>query len=327
MADGYLPDEEMLAGLFALPSDEWEEIFALAGRVTEAHKGNVVFVRGIVEFSSHCRRECAYCGLNRFNTKLERFRLTDDQIVETALSGFAAGYKTAVLQSGEDAVFTAERLAGIVSRIKHQAPMAITMSAGEMPREDYAILREAGCDRYLLKHETADETLYRTLHPESELSDRVACLRSLKELGFETGGGFMIGLPGQTARTIAKDLLLLRSIPCDMAGIGPFIAHPDTPLGGCENGSPYVARQAVALARLLLPDANLPATTSLGVLSKTELSKIFSGGANVIMKKLNPPALREQYNIYPAEFSKCGDTVAERKELEQMLTSLGKTFD
>lgn len=328
MADGYRPTAAELAALLDAPAEVWQDVFALAAQVTKARKGDMVHVRGIIEFSSHCRRECQYCGLNRFHTDLPRYRMTIDEIAETAAAGCQAGYKTVVLQSGEDTWFTTERLCEMIQAVKSAAPgVVVTGSFGELPDNAYAALRQAGCDRYLLKHETADLALYRTLHPESRLADRIHALQTLKSLGFETGGGFMIGLPGQTSETVAQDLLLLADIPCDMAGIGPFVPCPGTPLADAPPGSPERTRRAVALCRLLLPDANLPATTSLGVLDKNERDSVFGSGANVIMKKLTPPQYRAQYEIYPADYSHIQSIAAERQQINALLEGLGKCYD
>lgn len=328
IADGYVPTVRELAALLDAPDGVWEDLFALAAAVTQAHKGSLVNVRGIIEFSSHCRRECRYCGLNRFHTSLPRYRMTVDEVAETAAAGWRAGYKTVVLQSGEDPWFTKERLCTLVRAVKDAAPgMAVTGSFGELPDGTYAALREAGCDRYLLKHETADPVLYRQLHPESTLDTRIHCLQTLKKLGYETGGGFMVGLPGQTSQTIASDLLLLHSIPCDMAGIGPFVPCPGTPLSAALPGSPVRTRRAVALCRLLLPEANLPATTSLGVLDASERDSVFQSGANVIMKKLTPPKYRAMYEIYPADYSHIQAIDTERQQLNALLDGLGKCYD
>lgn len=309
-----------LTALLAQP--DFSETFRQADHVRAQTVGDTVHIRAILEFSNICRRTCGYCGLNCRNQSLERFRMTPEEMIETAQQAAKAGYKTLVMQSGEDAWFSPARLAEIIREIA-KTSMAITMSCGEMPEADYALLKQAGVNRYLLKHETADPDLYARLHPDSTLEARVACLRSLKRLGFETGGGFMIGLPGQTLETIANDLLLLRDIGCDMAGIGPFIPHPDTPLGGAAAGSTETTKRAVALARLLLPACNLPATTSLGVLDAAEKDNVFSCGANVIMRKVTPDGYKEKYSIYPAAFGHT-DIVAERKQLEQAIRSLGR---
>lgn len=309
-----------LAGLLTL--QDFSPVYREADRVRREAVGDVVHIRAILEFSNHCRRQCRYCGLNSRNAACDRYRMTPEEMVDSARVAWEAGYKTIVLQSGEDPFFTSALLGEIVREIKRTG-LAVTVSCGEMPREDYAHLRACGADRYLLKHETADPVLYDSLHPCGTLSERVACLKTLKALGFETGSGFMIGLPGQTNETVARDLLLLREIGCDMAGIGPFIPHPDTPLRDLPHGSTELTKRAVALARLLLPKANLPATTSLGVIDGKEKNDVFSCGANVIMRKVTPDAYKQKYEIYPAALGHT-DIKAERAELENMIRGLGK---
>ena len=304
-----------------------EEYFKKADSITEERKGNVVNVRAIIEFSNYCRRNCAYCGINCTNKNIQRYRMSPEEIISTALVAYEAGYKTVVLQSGEDTFFTTDILCGIIKEIKSRCDIAITLSSGEMAEKDYALIKKAGCDRYLLKHETSDEELYLKLHPGYSLKDRKNCLETLKRLGFETGGGFMIGLPGQTVETIVNDILLLASIPCDMAGIGPFIAHPDTPLAKALPGSTNLTRRAIAATRMLIPDINLPATTSLGVRDLEERNKVFSGGANVIMKKVTPEEHRYKYEIYPVKQTKIKSVKEEREEINNLLKSIGKEYD
>lgn len=317
-------DRSALIGLLQADDDTFAPVFAQAGAVCRAQFGNTVRIRALLEFSNYCRRSCRYCGLNCRNAGLARFRLEPDEIVQTALEAAENGYQTVVLQSGEDPHYTPDMLCSIVARIKQGAPdIAVTLSCGEFPGEAYRQFRAAGCDRYLLKHETSDPEIYAALHPDSCLDERLRCLRDIKAAGLETGGGFMIGLPGQTAATIADDLLLLRSIPCDMAGIGPFLPHPDTPLRDHPHGSAMLTLRAVALARLLLPQANLPVTTALGVLDRAAAGQVFETGGNVVMRKVTPSSLRKLYQIYPAEFSET--TIAEgRRQLEEELLSRGK---
>lgn len=317
-------DRPALIELLQADDAAFAPIFAQAGAVCREQFGDTVRIRALLEFSNYCRRACRYCGLNCRNTKVARFRLEPDEIVRTALDAADNGYRTIVLQSGEDPYYTPDMLCGIVARIKQGAPdIAVTLSCGEFPTDAYRQFRAAGCDRYLLKHETADPELYAALHPDSCLDERLRCLRDIKAAGLETGGGFMIGLPGQTAATIADDLLLLRSIPCDMAGIGPFLPHPDTPLGTQAHGSAMLTLRAVALARLLLPQANLPVTTALGVLDRAAADRVFETGGNVIMRKVTPSSLRKLYQIYPAEFS--DTTIPEgRRQLEEELRKRGK---
>lgn len=306
-----------------LAMEDFSEIYAQADALRRETVGDTVHIRALLEFSNHCRRLCTYCGLNAANRGLSRFRMDPRDMVATAREAWEAGYRTIVLQSGEDPWYTPELLGDVVKQIK-KTGMAVTLSCGEYPEAVYHYWRDCGADRYLLKHETSDPTLYASLHPDSSLAERVACLRSLKRLGFETGGGFMIGLPGQTLSTIAGDLLLLQDIGCHMAGIGPFIPHPDTPLHGTSHGSTELTKRAVALARLLLPKANLPATTALGVLDGAQKENVFSCGANVIMRKVTPNNLKKLYQIYPASFADT-DIRTGRMETEAEIRALNRT--
>lgn len=303
----------------------FDEIFAYADDVRKKNVGEEIHIRALLEFSNHCKRECTYCGLNCNNKNVKRFRMTSSEIIDAAFQAHVAGYKTIVLQSGEDSFFTGKILGEIVREIK-KTGIDITLSCGELSDRDYAYLRQCGADRYLLKHETADRDIYAALHPRSSIDGRVHCLKTLKSLGFETGSGFMIGLPDQTAKTIAADLLLLKEIGCDMAGIGPFIPHPDTPLHSKNAGSTELTLRAVALARILLPNSNLPATTSLGVIDSTQKNKVFSCGANVIMQKITPACYKRLYEIYPSSLADF-DIPAGRKEVENLILSMGRIPD
>ncbi len=309
-----------LAGLLALP--DFGPIYAEADRVRRETVGDEVQIRAILEFSNYCKRRCRYCGLNCDNRSAHRYRMRPEEILRTAREAAQAGYQTLVMQSGEDVYFTPELLGELIREIKTTG-MAVTVSCGELDDAALAHLRACGADRYLLKHETADPALYDRLHPCGTLAHRVACLRSIKRLGYETGSGFMIGLPGQTLDTVAQDLLLLRELGCDMAGIGPFIPHPDTPLRGCAQGSTELTKRAVALARILLPKANLPATTSLGVIDGAEKNDVFSCGANVVMRKVTPDPYKQYYEIYPAHLDRT-DIAAQRRELERQIRKLGR---
>lgn len=309
-----------LCELLSLP--DFSEIYRQADQVRREYHQDIVHIRAILEFSNVCSRACAYCGLNCRNPKVERVRMSPEEMIENAALAWRAGYRTLVLQSGEDPFFTPALLGEIIREIV-KTGMVVTVSCGEMSDESYALLRRCGADRYLLKHETADPILYQKLHPDSTLEKRIACLKAIKRLGFETGGGFMIGLPGQTLETIAYDLLLLRKIGCDMAGIGPFISHPDTPLANQPSGGTELTKRAVALARLLLPKAHLPATTSLGVVNGKEKNDVFSCGANVVMRKITPDFYKEKYSIYPASFAPT-DVFADRAALEEQIRALGR---
>ncbi|MCI8645428.1 MAG: [FeFe] hydrogenase H-cluster radical SAM maturase HydE [Firmicutes bacterium] len=313
-------DKKELAELLAL--EDFEPIYQKADEVRRKTKGDIVDIRAIIEYSNICVRRCRYCGLNSDNKNASRYKMTEDEILDTARQAAEAGYKTIVLQSGEAPVFKIQELGEIVRRIKDMGP-AVTVSCGELSYEELRYLKECGADRYLLKHETADPKLYAELHPCGTLKERVTCLRTISGLGYETGSGFMIGLPGQSLMTIADDLLLLKELNCQMAGIGPFIPHPDTPLKDEKRGSTELTKRAVALARLLLPEANLPVTTALGVINKQEKESAFACGANVIMKKVTPDPYRAAYEIYPAQLEKC-DIEGDRKRLEEQIQALGR---
>lgn len=306
----------------ALALSDFSKVYKEADEIQRNHKQDIISIRAILEFSNYCKRQCIYCGLNCKNTKVVRYRMEPAEIIKESLKAKDAGYETIVLQSGEDLYYTAEMLGHIVKEVK-KCGIVITLSCGERSFEEYAYLRSCGADRYLLKHETADPALYEYLHPCGTLEERTNCLRNLKKLGYETGSGFMIGLPNQTHETIAEDLLLLEDIGCDMAGIGPFISHPDTPLKHAENGSTEMTKRAVALARILLPNANLPATTSLGVIDNDEKNNLFSCGANVIMRKITPDTYKKYYEIYPSQLGQT-DILKERRELETLISNLGK---
>ena len=300
---------------------DFSPIYKIADETRVRNVGNVVHIRGIIEFSNYCKRRCIYCGLNDDNP-IERYRMDGSEIVQLAKEAKRAGYKTIVLQSGEDPFFTVEMLGEIIEEIK-KLDISITVSCGELSFNDLKFLREKGADRYLLKHETGNSSLYAKLHPCGTLEKRVKCLKDIKALGYETGSGFMIGLPGQTLEIIAEDLLLLKELGCDMAGIGPFIAHADTPLANEPSGSTELTKRALALARIMLPRANLPVTTSLGVVNKVERDLAFSCGANVVMKKVTPDKYKKLYTIYPSVF--CHTNIIEdRNALEKEITDMGR---
>lgn len=317
-----LVNEKFLVSLLEL--ENFDEIYKEADKVCQENFSNQIHIRALLEFSNYCKRKCIYCGLNSQSTSVTRYRMSPDDIVAASLAAYDVGYKTIVLQSGEDGYFTAEILGDIVKRIKSDSPIAITLSCGELSYEDYAYLKKCGADRYLLKHETSDEKIYSHLHPCGTLENRISCLKNIKNLGYLTGGGFMIGLPNQTTDTIASDLLLLYEIGCDMAGIGPFIASPNTALANHPNGSTELTLRAVALARLLLPKAYLPATTALGVLEKAQKEKVFSCGANVVMQKITPVNHRKDYAIYPSDTSELSIQDG-RKAVELFIKGMNKT--
>lgn len=320
--EGYIPKPEELKPLLEGNADGY--LFQKANEMCLTQKGREVQIRAILEFSNYCRCKCIYCGLNCNNKQVSRYRMEPLEIVNTSVKAWEAGYRTIVLQSGEDLFYTQEIICDIVSQIKEKCDISITLSIGERSYKELKAMREAGADRFLLKHETSDESLYSRVHMGDTLRDRLNCLRDIKKLGYETGGGFMVGIPGQNLDIISRDILMLREIGCDMAGIGPFISHEDTPLRGNPNGDTVMTRRALAITRLLLPMANLPATTSLGVLSPKERDLVFSSGANVIMRKVTPWSERLKYEIYPTNFVQDKDIKTARKELEEYIESLDR---
>jgi biotin synthase len=265
-----------------------------------AHYGPRVFMRGLVEFSNYCKQDCMYCGIRASNRKADRYRLLPEDILACCREGYELGYRTFVLQSGEDYWYTEARLVDILRLVKEEFPdAAVTMSIGERSRETYEALYKAGAERFLLRHETASKELYESLHPSSmSFDNRMACLHMLKRIGYQVGAGFMVGLPGQTLEHLAEDLDFLHRFQPDMIGIGPFIPHSETPLKDAKGGTVEQTLVMVALARLLVPKANLPATTAMGSLDPQGREKAIKAGANVVMPNLSPTSVREKYALY-----------------------------
>ncbi len=316
-------EEELLA---LLVDERPEELFAAADKIKRERFDNKVILRGIIEFSNHCRCSCAYCGLHCGNRSLQRYRFTPDDIVRYAGEAYAAGYRSMVLQSGEDLHYDTDKLSDIIRRIKQLGEVSVTLSVGERSYEAYKQWHRDGADRYLLKHETSDEALYNSLHPHSSFRRRLECLRQLAEIGYETGSGFMVGLPGQTRESLARDILLLQELRVEMAGIGIYIAHPDTPLADAPAGAATDAIRCIAISRLLMKAIHLPSTTSVEVGSSERYSSL-KAGANVIMKKVEPYAYRKLYEIYPNAQIADRSVKEERMDLEAFIASEGLTTD
>lgn len=277
-----------------------EEASKRARRLRARHYGNHVFLRGLVEFTNFCKNDCYYCGIRAGNVKAHRYRLSEAEILAAGDHGYELGFRTMVLQGGEDPAFGDECLARIVEKFKLSHPeCAVTLSCGERPKEVYRRWKEAGADRYLLRHESANAAHYAALHPARQtLSSRMECLHHLRELGFQVGAGFMVGSPFQTAGTLADDLIFLGEFHPEMVGIGPFIPHRDTPFAQEKAGSVEMTLFLLSLIRLMLPEVLLPATTALATLDSEGRWKGLDAGANVIMPNLSPPAVREKYLLY-----------------------------
>lgn len=310
--------------LQACSEDDTRLLFAGADEIRRRCVGDSVHIRGIIEFSNYCMRNCLYCGLRRDNHKLRRYRMTPGEILAASENGIRYGYRTIVLQSGEDPYYSASDIARIVEGIKAFGDVAVTLSVGERTLGEYRTMRSAGADRFLLKHETADAELYRRLHPGASLRTRIECLRNLKSLGFQVGSGFIVGLPGQGVSTIAQDITLLKLLDVDMAGIGPFIPHPDTPLASYPPGDVTMTLRALAVARLALPYANLPVTTALSTLRSDGRQLALSCGGNVIMPNITPAKYRELYEIYPDSASLRDPEDGSMTEIARMLKEMGR---
>lgn len=318
-----LDREAIVILLSALPGEEERALYSLADAFRARYVGDEVHLRGVIEFSNHCRRRCLYCGLRADNRSLARYRMQPEEILAVARRGVELGYGTIVLQSGEDPWYTAEMLADLVAVIK-ELGVAVTLCVGERPREEYKRWREAGADRYLLKQETANPELYQRLHPDMSWEERLTRLRWLKDLGYQVGSGNIVGLPGQTLEDLAADLLLLRELEVEMAGIGPLIPHPDTPLRGCPAGSLPLTYRVLAVARLVIPWAHLPATTAVGTLDPNGRRLALQRGANVVMPNLTPRKYRAHYQIYPGKICLQEEPEDCRECLEGMIRSLGR---
>ncbi len=257
-----------------------------------------IFLRGLIEISNYCKCNCRYCGIRRSQKDASRYRLDKEEILKACEYGYNMGLRTFVLQGGEDNHFTDEVLEDIVRSIKGRYDVALTLSVGERSYESYKRLKEAGADRYLLRHETADTELYDFLHEGMSLESRKECLYNLKELGYQVGAGFMVGLPNQTEEVLAKDLRFLKELDPQMVGIGPFIATKNTPLADYESGTVEQTLLMLALCRLLLPKSLMPATTALATMDERGRTKAFLSGANVVMPNITPERQRKNYRIY-----------------------------
>lgn len=275
-------------------------LFEKAREAKEKYYGKDIYIRGLIEFTNICKNNCLYCGIRKDNKNIDRYRLSEDQIVGCCDEGYKLGFRTFVLQGGEDGFFTDEVLCKILKRIKETHPdVAITLSVGERSFESYKKLKEAGAERYLLRHETACKRHYKKLHPqEMDFDNRVRCLKDLKTLGYQVGCGFMVGSPFQTEENLAKELLFLKKINPAMIGIGPFISHKDTPFKDEKSGTAELTIFMLALIRLTIPKVLLPATTALGTIDPLGREKGIMAGANVLMPNLSPVNVRKKYMLY-----------------------------
>jgi biotin synthase len=308
--------KEGLTCLISIRSrEEFQPVFEESARTCRRHFGNRVYVRGIIEFSNYCRKGCFYCGINKANKNVGRYRLSLEEILAAAAYMKKQGALTVVLQSGEDQGNDGLVLAA-VKKIKNDLNMAITLSVGERESKTYREFLKAGADRYLLRIETTDPDLFKKLHPDDDLEYRTQCLFNLKKLGYEVGTGIMVGLPGQSLESLAEDLLFFKKLNPAMIGIGPFLPHQDTPLCGYKNSDIFLTLKTLALIRLVLPKSNLPATTAMGTIDPTGRQQALKIGANVIMPNFTPSEYREDYKLYDnkicvsEEYGKCAACTA-----------------
>lgn len=291
------------AEIVALLSSDGDLLFKYADECRKKYVGDEVHLRGLIEFSNICKNPCKYCGLRYENHKLSRYRLSEDEIIDFASKGVEYGYKTIVLQSGEDKYFTQDRMCKIISRIK-EMDVALTLSLGEKSYEEYKSYKDAGADRYLIRIETTDKHLYEKMHPNMSFENRLKCLHDLQELGFETGSGCLVGLPEQTIDSLANDILFFKENNFDMIGVGPFIPHPETPLWQEEsyedkNKRFELSLKVMAVIRLLLKNINMPATTAMETIDPNGRIIALQSGANVVMPNITEGEYRKQYEIYP----------------------------
>jgi len=277
-----------------------EKLFEAADEVRKKYLGDEVFLRGIIEFSNYCRRKCLYCGIRSSNNSISRYRMSPEEIIKRAEVIVRKGIKTVVLQSGEDPFYMPDLIVEIVHKIKKH-DVAVTLSLGEWPRRYYEMWKNAGADRYLMRHETASEELYREFHPDDTFENRKRHLYTLKKLGYEVGAGCIVGLPNQRAEDLAKDLIFIRELDADMVGIGPFIPHPGTPLRHEKRGNLTTCLKMIALTRLLIPTSNIPATTAMRALHPRGREFALKCGANVIMPNMTPAPYRAKYELYPGK--------------------------
>ena len=334
--------DEILFWLRETDTARLERLWRAADETRARWVGDEVHLRGLVEISNYCVRGCTYCGIRGPNRAVERYRVSAETILACARRAREFGYGTLVLQSGEDYGIESEWMAEVIRRVKRETGLVVTLSLGERPRRDLVAWREAGADRYLLRFETSDDELYRRIHPDlpGRVSDRLADLRTLQELGFEAGTGIMVGIPGQTHETVADDIELFRGMDMDMIGIGPYLPHPATPLGAefrqrAASGDwppdqapndELTTCKVIALTRLARPDANLPATTALSLIDKAAgRAHGLRRGANVVMPNLTPVADRRRYEIYPEKADVHETAEAINTSIRELLDALGRT--
>lgn len=320
-----LSKEEYICFLDTINLEEEEYLYERARKIALSQYGSRIFVRGLMEFTNYCKNDCFYCGIRRGNQKVSRYRLNLEQIMECCAEGYALGFRSFVLQGGEDPWFTDQRIAYLVERIKIKYPdCALTLSVGEKKYDTYKMWFDAGADRYLLRHETADACHYASLHPpEMRAEHRQQCLKNLKAIGYQTGCGIMVGAPYQTTEHIVQDLVYMYGLQPEMVGIGPFIPHHDTPFKDRPQGTLRQTLLLLAMVRLMLPGVLLPATTALGTIKENGREQGVLAGANVLMPNLTPLDVRKKYMLYDNKISAGMEAGANMNELKARMASIG----
>ena len=306
-------------------NEESELLVKYADSVRQKYYGKKVFLRGLIEISSYCKNDCLYCGIRRSNKNAERYRLTREEILSCCENGYELGFRTLVMQGGEDSHFTDDFMCSLISEIKNKYPdCAVTLSLGERSYESYRRLKNAGADRYLLRHETASPELYRKLHPsEMSLENRIECLYNLRSLGYQVGAGFMVGVPFQTTENLIEDLRFLQELKPQMIGIGAFIPHHDTPFRNEKAGMLEMTLKLLGILRLMFPMALIPATTALGTIAPDGRERGLKTGCNVVMPNLSPVTVRKKYSLYDNKIC-TGEEAAECKNcLQRRIESVG----
>lgn len=325
-ACGELPGGAIRTLLAACGDEDTAAYAAALARIRQKESfSNHIYIRGLIEFTNYCKNDCLYCGIRRSNADAQRYRLSQEDILSCAAAGYKLGFRTFVLQGGEDAYFTDERMEAIICELKEKYPdCAVTLSVGERSRESYERLYQAGADRYLLRHETADRLHYERLHPpQMSWENRRRCLYELKEIGYQVGCGMMVGSPGQTMEHIVEDLKFIKEFRPHMVGIGPFIPQKDTPLGDRPQGSLTLTLFLLSLIRLMLPKVLLPATTALGTIHPEGREMGILAGANVVMPNLSPVSVRKKYALYDHKIC-TGEEAAECRDcLERRVEAIG----
>jgi len=326
--DNDLSKEELVFLLDNITEEEKQVLYKYSLETKEEYYGDTVYMRGLIEFTNYCYRNCKYCGIRAEQSDAERYRLSKEQIMQCCDQGYWLGYRTFVLQGGEDPFFTDDVLVDIISSIKKRwNDVAVTVSIGERSEESYKKIKAAGADRYLLRHETANADLYASIHEEMALESRKSCLYTLRNIRFQVGAGFMVGIPGQTNTILAEDLRFIKELDPHMVGIGPFIPHEKTPLGGFKGGTVEDTLLMLALTRLMLPKVLLPSTTALGTLDNKGREKALKVGANVVMPNLSPTNVREKYERDQDKIC-TGDEAAHcRQCIEGRINSVGFQVD